>query len=115
MRKQYLMFLVLPFLLMACAPAMYNVKPETPRQVYATASYQFDGMIQTAINLRERGVMDDETHAKVLVLFERTELTLDATKLLLQQHDGEGAEANLRLVNNMLWEIRDILMEVEGG
>ena len=114
MKKLYYLPLML-FMLMGCNPAMYNVKPETPRQVYTTAEYQLIGAVQTASSLRERQVLDDENYSKLVTLFDRAEIVMDSTNLMLKQGESEGAEANLRLVNNLLWEIRDILMEVENG
>ena len=116
MKKLYYLPLILMlFMLMGCNPAMFNIKPETPRQVYTTIEYQLIGAVQTASSLRERQVLDDENHSKLVILFDRAESIMDSTNLLLKQGEGEGTEANLRLVNSLLWEIRDILMEVENG
>lgn len=110
LKYKFFLFLVLVFFVSACAH--HDVRPETPRQAYVSADLQFQGAVQTAIELRQQGVLDDEMYNKLNELFEKTDQGLTAVNTALAQGYEDDAMGRLQLVNNLLWDIRDILMEV---
>jgi len=112
-RTKYLFLVLLAFVFLSGCAHYQDVRPETPRQAYVAAENQFQGFVATASSLRERGILDDAKYEKLLEIFEVTETSLESVFVLLRQGHETEAEDRLAFIRNLLWQITDIIAEVE--
>ena len=93
----------------ACASA---VTPETARERHYAVESQYIATLETAIELRDQGVISEGTEQKLSRLFESANLLLRLShNFLVEEGNEDQAIAQLEQVNSLLIEIRDILWE----
>lgn len=103
------LWFVLAVMLAGCA----TVAPQTPAQRLAMIDGQVTALYNTAADLREGGVIDDEQARDLQSLFLQVNTALDAGWAALAVGDLTQTENQIRLLNKVLWELRDRLQKVE--
>lgn len=110
--KNYFMYFVLLFLVGCSTLGGSNI--DTPRKQLALADAQLTAVINTASDLRQAGLIDDATRAKLNVAFQQGNTIMDAAWIALGKGDITEANNKLQMVNTLLWNIRALLPK-QGG
>lgn len=92
-------------LLIGCA----GVSPQTPAQQLAVVDTQFQAIVKTAVELRQQGLITDELYVQIDPLVQQGSAALDVAWTSLGVGDLTKVDNQIRLVNKILWELRDKL------
>lgn len=90
-----------------------SVRAETARQQLAVAEAQYTAAVRTAIDLYRSGVLTREQAAKLHPLFLRARAALDAAHAALRAGVPQGTVGYLRVTNELLIQIRQMLQEAQ--
>lgn len=82
-----------------------NATPQTLKQRVAALEVDFASIVQSAIQLRQAGVIDDQQKALLDDLFQSTAQALDGTWTALDVGNVATAENKIAEVNRLLLEI----------
>lgn len=96
---------MLAMMLMSCA----GVVPKTVPERMAVVDAQVTAVINTAADLREGGLINDELYADLDEYFEAADHALDLGWRSVAVGDMDRAEAQIRVLNELLWAIREKL------
>lgn len=114
--KRYLKLVIalvsLVLLLTACARP--QATPETPRQTYAMTNALYVGVVNTAIELRQRSLIDDKAFLELEQEFKAMDELLGSVQDFLMLGQEDEALTRLRALNFLLWELDRHLKELEA-
>lgn len=91
---------------LACSTA--PVKPETQHEALLVAEMEYTAILQTAVDLRRQGFIDDDAYDKLDDLFARANLSLHLAHIGSEVGDEKSAAENLTIVRDLLLELRTV-------
>jgi len=98
--------LVLSLFLASCGmmPA-----PQSMKQRLAIVDSQFTAVVKTAVDLRSQGLLSNNVQEKLTEVINNGNAALKAAWAADGVGDLSQAENQLRLVNSLLWQIKEML------
>lgn len=95
-------------ILAGCASAP---KPETARQSLAYADASFAAVVQTASDLRDRGILTTDQRARLTDLIHQGNSALETAHTALAAGDTATVRGKLAVVNSLLDQVRTMIAE----
>lgn len=112
MKRLMALLMIVTFALSGCLGL--GVAPDTIAQKLVVADREFSAVLNTASDLREAGILDDESMRDLNPLVQKTNKYIDAAWTAYDAGKMEKANNRLIMVNKLLMEVRTILQKQQG-